>query len=96
MVILGLLLLALGALAVLAALFASGGSASLLGFDLDALTIFLVGLVAGAAIWWGLGLVRYGTKREMKLRRERKREREQYEKLSRKFEQTQADQPPEE
>ncbi len=96
MVILGLLLLALGVLAVLAALFASGGSASLLGFDLDALTIFLIGLGAGAAIWWGLGLVRYGAKREMQLRRERKRDREQYEKLSRKFEQTQADQPPEE
>lgn len=70
MVALGILLIVLGALAVLAAVFISEGSAELLGIDLSALGIFLVGVAAGAAILWGFGILKYGTKRELQIRRE--------------------------
>lgn len=72
MVVLGLLLILAGVVLVLAALFSSGGTAELVGFDLNAATIFFLGVGAGAAVLWGLGLLRFGTKRSMKQRRERK------------------------
>ena len=73
MVILGILLIGLGALAIVAAVFTGDGSAQLLGLDLTTLEIFLVGLGAGAAILWGLMILKYGTKRELRQRRERRR-----------------------
>ncbi len=72
MVILGLLLILLSVVAILSAVFVSEGSAELLGIDMTALGIFLVGVGAGAALLWGYSLMKYGTRRELKARRERK------------------------
>lgn len=72
MVFLGLLLIALGIVAILSAVFVSDGSAELLGMDLTALAIFLVGVGAGAALIWGFAILKYGTKRELRQRKERK------------------------
>lgn len=94
MVILGLVLIGLGALAILGAVFVSEGSAQLLGLDLTALEIFLVGVVAGAFLLWGFGILKYGTKREFRLRRERKRLTELSEKLDRVELERQADDEP--
>jgi len=72
MVILGLLLILLSVVAILSAVFVSEGTAELLGIDLTALGIFLVGVGAGAALMWGYSLIKFGARREMKARRERK------------------------
>ncbi|MEZ5093260.1 hypothetical protein [Nocardioides sp.] len=81
MVFLGLLLIVLGAVAILSAVFVSDGSAELLGMDLSALTIFLIGVAAGAALIWGFAILKYGTKRELRQRKERKQLNELSEKL---------------
>ncbi len=72
MVIVGLLLIGLGALAVLSALFASSGTAEMIGLTLSSRTIFLAGVIAGACIPWGFTILKYGTKREIRHRKERK------------------------
>ena len=72
MVILGLLLIILGAIAILSAIFVSEGSGELLGIDMSALGIFMVGVVAGALILWGISLLKWGTRRGLERRRERK------------------------
>jgi hypothetical protein len=83
MVILGLLLIGLGALAILSAILVSEGSAELLGMELSAMEIFLIGVAAGAFILWGYTILKYGTKRELNQRRERKQLTELSEKLDR-------------
>ena len=35
--------------------------------DLTALAIFLVGVAAGAFVLWGFAILKYGTKRELRL-----------------------------
>jgi hypothetical protein len=72
MVILGLLLIIVGAIVVLAAVIGSEGQAELLGFDLSALAIFLLGVAAGAAILWGYGILKWGARRSIAQRRERR------------------------
>jgi len=72
MVILGLVLVLAGAAAILAALFTAGGTAELLGLDLNAVTIFFVGVASAVAVLWGLSLIKLGTKRSLKQRKERK------------------------
>ncbi len=73
MVILGLLLMLLGIAAILAALFVSDeGTLELLGMDLTAFQIFIVGVFAGVCILWGFTISKFGTRRELKARRERK------------------------
>lgn len=83
MVVLGLLLILLGAAAILAAIFLSEGTASLLGSDLSALTIFLVGVGTGAAVIWGYTLLKWGTRRGLARRRERRELNRLSEKLDR-------------
>ena len=83
MVILGLLLIGLGTIAILAAIFVSEGSAELLGMNLSALAIFLVGIAAGACVLWGFTLLRLGTRRELRARREHRRLTQLSEKLAR-------------
>lgn len=73
MVVLGILLMVIGALAVVAALFTASGTVELLGFDVSAMVMFFVGLGAGLAILWGFGFSRWGTKRSLRQRRENKR-----------------------
>jgi len=72
MVILGLLLILAGAIAILSAVFVSEGTGELLGIDMSTLGIFLVGVGAGAAVIWGYTILKFGTRRELKARRERK------------------------
>ena len=84
MVVLGLLLIGLGALAIVAALFtADGTDVELLGTDTSAVALFFVGLGAGLAILWGLGFTRWGAKRSLRQRREAKQLHELHEKLER-------------
>lgn len=73
MVVLGLLLIAVGVVAIVAALFSTSGTASFLGADLSARTIFVLGVVAGVAILWGFAITRWGTARSLRHRREGKR-----------------------
>ena len=76
MILLGLILIALGGLAILAALFTAemaGDDVELLGIELTPVGLFLVGLGAGLAIWWGFWLFKAGSARSLARRRERKR-----------------------
>ncbi len=81
MVILGLLLIALGAVVIVAAVFDLEGSAMLLSTDLSALTVFLLGVGAGLALLWGFGILKFGTKRTFRRRQESKKLEELHEKL---------------
>ncbi|MCB8955324.1 MAG: hypothetical protein H6529_02455 [Nocardioides sp.] len=83
MVVLGLILMALGAVAIVAALFTAQGSVELLGTDISALAMFFVGLGAGLAILWGFGFSKWGTKRTLRQRRESKKLNELSEQLER-------------
>ena len=83
MVILGLLLIILGAIAILSAIFVSEGSCELLGIDMTSLEIFLVGVAAGAAVLWGYSILKWGTKRGLAHRKERKELTKLNEKLDR-------------
>ena len=75
MLVLGLVLLVVGALVLLAGIFTAGdsGNASLLGIHLGATTVFLLGVFSGVAILWGLSLTRYGGKRRLRQRKEQRR-----------------------
>ena len=85
MVILGLGLMILGGIAVLSALFVSepGSGGELLGFSVSTLESFLVGVIAGAAILWGFSLLKWGTRRTLAHRKERKELTKLNEKLER-------------
>jgi len=72
MVILGLVLMIGGTVAIIAALFTASDTAQLVGLDLNALTIFFLGVAAAVAVLWGWALVKHGTKRSLKHRKERK------------------------
>ncbi len=71
--VLGLVLILIGALAIVAALFTAHGSAELLGVDTSAMAIYFIGLGSGVAILWGFSLTKWGTKRSLRQRRESKR-----------------------
>jgi uncharacterized integral membrane protein len=73
MVILGLVLLAIGVLAMLAAVFNTSGTASFLGADLGSATLFFLGVAATLALLVGLMLTRAGTGRALRHRREHRR-----------------------
>lgn len=80
----GLVLLVVGALAIVAAVFtADGTGVELLGFDVTALGLYLIGLGSGVAILWGIGLTKWGTKRSLRHRREAKQLSELNDKLDR-------------
>ncbi len=76
MMVLGVLLIAAGLLAVAVAVLSTSGSATFLGADLGATTIFLLGLGAGLAILWGYSITKLGARRSWRLRRENRRLRE--------------------
>jgi len=81
MLVLGLILIAAGALGIVAAVFTAEGTVELLGTDMSALAIYLVGLGSGIAIWWGFSIGKFGTKRTLRQRRESKKLAELSEKL---------------
>ncbi len=69
MLVLGLVLLTAGILAVLGAVFSTSGSASFLGVDLGATTVFFLGVAATLAWLCGLMLTSAGTRRALRHRR---------------------------
>lgn len=75
----------LGAAAILFAFVATdpGTGGAYLGFDVTTLEVFLVGVAAGAALLWGFALLRWGTRRTLAHRRERKELTKLNEKLER-------------
>ncbi|MCW2815396.1 MAG: hypothetical protein JWN84_2851 [Nocardioides sp.] len=86
MLLLGLLLIAVGAVLVIGGVFASevsGGQVEILGIDMSPTAFFLVGTAAGACILLGLSVARWGARRELKQRKERKEIDELSEKLDR-------------
>ena len=90
MVILGLLLIIVGAIAIASAIFVSepGTGGELLGFEVTTIEAFLVGVAAGAAVLWGFSILKWGTKRGLAQRKERK----ELNKLSARLERAEADQ----
>src|SRR5688500_9830579 len=81
MFVVGLLLVLLGALAIVAAVFGSEETAVFLSFDLSALAIFLIGLAARVAILRGFSIAKFGVKKSMPHSRESKQLEELSEKL---------------
>ena len=78
----GLLVMLVGALAVVAAVFtADGTNVELLGLDVTAFGMYLIGLASGLAILWGFTISKWGTKRSLRQRRESKQLNELSEKL---------------
>jgi Zn-dependent protease with chaperone function len=78
MLILGLLLVAAGVLLLLAAVFTAettgvGAAVEIVGTEVGAVTLFLLGLGAGIAILWGLSLAKFGARRSLRQRREQQR-----------------------
>ena len=86
MLLLGLILIAVGGLAIVAAVFTAelnDGKIEYLGQDLSALALFLVGVGAGVAVLWGFSIFKWGTKRGWARRKEHKKMEELSEKLGR-------------
>jgi hypothetical protein len=86
MLLLGLILIALGALVIVAAVFTVeivGGDIELAGVEVTPLGLFLIGVAAGVAVLWGFGIFKWGTKRGLARRREQKKLNELSEKLDR-------------
>ncbi len=86
MLLLGLILIALGALVIVAAVFTVeivGGDIELAGVEVTPLGLFLLGVGAGVAVLWGFAIFKWGTKRGLARRREQKKLNELSEKLDR-------------
>ncbi len=86
MLILGLVLIAAGGLLIVAAIFTTdvtgtGATIEILGTEVGAVTLFLMGLGSGVAILWGLSITKFGAGRSLKQRRERNKLNELSEKL---------------
>lgn len=76
MLIFGLVLIVVGALLLVSALFTADtavGGVELLGIGMPPVTLFLVGLVSGVAIMLGLAITKYGFGRSVKERRQKKK-----------------------
>ncbi len=76
MVIIGLVLIALGAVAIVLGVFTAeidGTTLKLAGIELSPMALFLVGVAAALAIWWGLWILKSGSKRSWARRKEQKR-----------------------
>lgn len=76
MVVLGLILLAAGVATIVAGVLTAEnavGVVQVLGVDVGALTLFLLGLASGVAVLLGLVLIRVGTRRSLQARREHKK-----------------------
>jgi hypothetical protein len=76
MLVLGLLLLAAGIVAIVAAIFGASGTASYVGVDVGGATLFFLGVAATLAVLGGTALTRWGTGRALRHRHEHRRLRE--------------------
>jgi type VI protein secretion system component VasK len=76
MVILGLVLIVLGALAIVCGLFTAKfdhGDLQFLSFDVSPVALFFIGVGSAVLIWWGLWILKSGSKRSWARRKEQKR-----------------------
>ena len=76
MLILGLLLVAAGAAVIVAAVFTAevtGGHIEIIGIEVGAITLFVLGIAAGVAILWGFSIGKFGARRSLRQRRESQR-----------------------
>lgn len=86
MLLLGLIIIAVGAVLVIGGVFASdvsGDQVSFMGIDVNPTTLFLLGVVGGGCILFGLSVTKFGARRELKQRKEQKKMDELAEKLDR-------------
>lgn len=86
MVVLGLLVLAAGVVLLLAGLFTAETTSTgleVLGIEVSPVTLFVLGVVAAAAVLWGIAITRFGARRALKARREHKQLSELSDKLHR-------------
>ena len=86
MLILGLVIIAVGAILVIGGLFATemkGSDIEFFGIGVTPTAFFLIGLLAGLFILFGLSVTKWGAKRELKQRKEQKKMDELSEKLDR-------------
>ena len=87
MLLLGFLVIAVGAAIILAGLFTTGVSSSgqidILGIDISLQTLFVLGVIGAATVLWGLWIIKYGAKRQLRQRREQKKLGELSKKLDR-------------
>lgn len=84
MLLLGFFLIGAGALVIVSAVFTAeinGTALEVVGIGVSPLGLFLLGVGAGLAILWGFGILKYGTKRTLRQRRESKKLEELSEKL---------------
>jgi hypothetical protein len=86
MFILGVLLVLAGAAVIVSAVFTAevtGGHIEVLGIEVGAVTLFVLGIAAALAIWWGFSIGKFGARRSLRQRRENNRLEELSEKLDR-------------
>jgi hypothetical protein len=86
MLILGLVLIGAGAALIVAAVFTAemtGGQLEIIGIEVGAVTLFILGVAAGVAILWGFSIGRFGARRSLRQRRENDRLTQLSEKLDR-------------
>ena len=86
MLILGLLLVAAGAAVIVAAVFTvevTGSQIEIIGIEVGATTLFVLGVAAAVAIWWGFSIGKFGARRSLRQRRENNKLEELSEKLDR-------------
>ena len=86
MLVLGLLILGAGAVLIVAAVFTaevSGGQLEIVGTEVGAVALFLLGVGAGFAILWGYTITKFGARRSLRQRREHQRLNELSAKLER-------------
>lgn len=87
MVLIGILLMVIGALAIAAGVLLNHGTVDFMGGNISASAVFLIGVASGAAVLWGFGILKFGTKRGLRQRRERKH----LDELSRKLDKVEAE-----
>jgi hypothetical protein len=86
MLILGLLLVAAGAAVIVAAVFTAevtGGQIEIIGVEVGAVALFVLGVASAVAILWGFSLGKFGARRSLRQRKENQRLEELSAKLDR-------------
>ena len=76
MLIVGLLLVAAGAAVIVAAVFTAevtGGQIEIIGVEVGAVTLFVLGVASAVAILWGFSIGKFGARRSLRQRRENQR-----------------------
>jgi zinc transporter ZupT len=97
MVILGLVLLGVGAVVIVVGVLTSdagtSGTVMLAGFDMNPTTLFLLGVAAGSTVLVGLLTLKMGAKHQLRLRREHRELTKLSEKLDRVEAENKAEEP---